>query len=153
MTTRLICLVSVFVLSACEPVWRIPGGRLYGEVVIEPVSDWGFTAGVTTVALETRPGFPHSVTVVCFTHEGRLYIPSFNVSTKKWPEYVRQNRNVRLKIASKIYPGYVERVDSGERDEILVSFAAKFRPGAEAPGSDQIPDFAFYRFEYGARPG
>ena len=151
--TRLVCLVSLLLLSACEPVWRIPGGRRYGEVVTETVSDCTFTAGVTTVALETRPGFPHSVTVVCFTHEGRLYMPSFNVSKKKWPEYVRQNPNVRLKIASKIYPGYVERVDAGEIDAILGSFAAKFRPGAEAPRSDQISDFTFYRFEFGARPG
>ena len=151
--TRLICLGWLLLLTACEPVWRLPAGRLYGEVETEPVSDWSFTAGVTTVALETRPGFPHSITVVCFTHEGRLHIPSFNVSTKKWPEFVRQNPSVRLKIAGKIYPGYVERVDPGERDAILVSFAAKFRPGAEAPRSDQIPDFTFYRFEYGARPG
>ena len=151
--TRLLVLGSLLVLTACEPVWRIPGGRLYGEVVTEPVADWSFTAGVTTVALETRPGFPHSITVVCFMHEGGLYLPSFNVSTKKWPEFVRQNPNVRLKIAGSIYPGYVERVNPWERDAILVSFAAKFRPGAQAPRSDQIPDFAFYRFESGARSG
>ena len=154
--TRLVLVSAVLVLVVgCGPVWRIPGGRLYGEVVTEPVSDWSFTDEVRTIAVETRPSFPHSVTIVCFTHGSDLYFPSFNAASKNWPEFVRQNPAVRLEIDGKIYPGRVTRVttDQGEWRALLGSFAAKYIPGGAAPAGDQLPDVIFFRFEHEAIAG
>lgn len=139
----------VVLVAGCGPVWRIPGGRLFGEVVTEPVDDWSFTHDVTTVALETRPRFPHSVTVVCFTHGPDLYVPSLRPATKRWPEYVRQNPAVRLQIEGKLYPGRLTRVNRGDEEwrVVLGSLAARFGPIAPPPGDARLPDVIFFRFE------
>ncbi len=140
--------IALLLLTACGPVWRIAGGRLFGEVTTEPVSDWSFTDEIGTIAIETRPSFPHSVTIVCFRHQGHLYVPAVNASAKKWPEFVRQNTSVRLKIGGKIYPGRALRVtDRGENRELLRSFAAKYIPGGDG---GNLPDVAFFRFEHAA---
>ncbi len=135
-------------LAGCGPVGPIPGGRLYGEVVTEPVSDWRFTDPVMTIAVETRPSFPHSVNTFCFTHGAKLYIPAANPSAKKWPEFVRQNPSVRLRIAGKIYSGRVRRVtDAGDIRELLGSLAAKYPAVAAASQGEGLPDYAIYRFD------
>ena len=63
-------------LLGCEPMGPIAGGRLSGEVVSDEVADWSFTDSIETIELETRPSDPHSITVWCYVHEGKLYIPS-----------------------------------------------------------------------------
>ena len=118
------------------------------EEAPEPVSDWRFTDQAMTIAVETRPSFPHSVNTFCFTHGAKLYIPAANPSAKKWPEFVRQNPSVRLRIAGKIYSGRVRRVtDAGDIRELLGSLAAKYPAVAAASQGEGLPDYAIYRFD------
>ncbi len=145
-----IACTALLTLAACGPVSRVPGGRLFGEEVDAPTSDWSFTDEIMTIAVETRPGFPHSITTWCFTYAGDLYIPAGRPAAKKWPELVRQNPSVRLGIDGKIYPGHlVQQTDRSSFRKLLEPLAAKYQLG-ELP-SDPPPDIAVYRFE--SQPG
>ena len=56
---------------ACGPWERVPGGRLHGEVVLQPVADWSFTAQHRTIAVETRRlGVPLIVDETYRTYRG-----------------------------------------------------------------------------------
>ena len=128
-------------------MWRVPGGRLFGEEVNTPVSDWSFTDEIVTIAVETRPGFPHSITTWCFTYGGDLYIPAGGPAAKRWPEFVRQNPSVRLGIDGKIYAGrLVGQLDRADFRSLLEPLAAKYR--LDQLASSPAPDVAIYRFEY-----
>ncbi len=142
-----IACTALLTLSACGPVSRVSGGRLFGEEVKTPTSDWSFTDEIVTIAVETRPGFPHSVTTWCFVYAGDLYIPAARPAEKKWPELVRQNPSVRLGIDGKIYPGrLVQQTDRAEFRTLLAPLAAKYSLGDRL--SSPSPDIAIYRFEY-----
>ncbi len=142
-----IACTALFTLSACGPVEQVSGGRLFGEKVRAPVSDWSFTDEILTIAVETRPSFPHSITTWCFTYGGDLYVPAGDPATKKWPELVRQNPSVRLAIDGKIYAGrLVQQTDRVELRKLLEPLAAKYHLGDLS--SDPSRDFALYRFDY-----
>ncbi len=64
----------LFVCAACGPLGPVPGGRLSGQVVSTPVTDWTFLNDQPTIELETRPDDPYSVTVWCVSLGSRLYV-------------------------------------------------------------------------------
>ena len=65
-----------------DPIYIISGKQLSGDEVTYP-ADWSFTNDHETIAVESRPGNPHSVTVVCFMVGDDLYIPARNGSSKE----------------------------------------------------------------------
>ena len=44
-------LLVVLALAACGPLGPIPGGKLAGELVSEPVVDWSFTDALETIEI------------------------------------------------------------------------------------------------------
>ena len=119
-----------------NPIQNIPGRQLTGEVVNEPVSDWSFAADVPTVAIETRPGAPYSVTTWSFVHEGHLYIPASRGSQKTWTQFASADPRVRVKIGEKIYPGIATRVrDESLREPLREVVRAKYKLPAQMPAS------------------
>ena len=90
---------------------RLPGGVISGEVATETINDWSFIADVGLCALETRPGFPHSVTVYCFTRHKKLYVPCMGCANKIWPAYVSNDTRARIKAVDKVYPIRVHRIE------------------------------------------
>jgi hypothetical protein len=119
---------------ACEPRDRRPGLWLSGEVVEGPVPDWGFTAGFPEIFVETLTWYriPHSVTTVCASYQGRLYVPSVYLEGGEFPDARFWNRNVardprvRLEIGGRIYERRAVLVtDPSERAGALEAFAAK----------------------------
>ena len=137
--------VACVVLLSCGPIAIFPGGRLRGELVTEPVADWSFSDAHMTIAVEVRPSFPHSVTTICFTHEGQLYVPASRGSSKKWTHYVLDNPNVRLKIGSKVYLGRASRVlDDSRSDAMRASAAAKYDA---FDANQEIPDLWLFRID------
>jgi hypothetical protein len=137
--------VLALLIAGCGPIGPFPGGRLRGELVVEPVTDWSFTDEHMTIAVETRPGFPHSVTTICFVHEGQLYVPSLEPRGKKWPYYILDNPNVRLKIGDKVYPGRAVRVTDLTLDDVRASAAVKY-PRLSEQG-DELPEIWLYRID------
>lgn len=119
-----------------NPIGPIAGRALTGQVVTQPVSDWSFTDDYNLVAVETRPAAPHSVTTACFSHEGQLYIPAMNASTKSWPHYAASDPRVRVKVGDRIYSGRAVRVTDPSLTEALTAAA---RAKYEIPEDDGAP--------------
>ena len=94
----------------------IPGGRLSGEEMESPVTDWSFMEQYRIVTLEVRPSDPYSVNTSCFLHDGVLYVrssPRFPLKQlrqllggsgeSRWARFLLQDPNMRLEAGNKIY--------------------------------------------------
>src|SRR5262245_38690606 len=142
--------LTLAVLVGCAPRDRRPGLWLSGELVREPVGDWSFTDAEQLIFVETRTwyGIPHSVTTVCATEGGALYVPSVYSGGGEFPEARFWNRNVvrdprvRLQIGGRLYERQAVVVDDeAERATAIAAFARKYpfwrdlvaKPEAERP--------------------
>lgn len=115
-------------MTACGgPFFVIPGGRLSGEEVTEPVGDWSFVDD-QFIDLETRPDDPYSVELNYFVRDGKLYIDP--AEGRRWLEYIRADPRVRVRFGGKVYP----------LEAVLVG-----KPG-------ELPDFDADRFVYRLDP-
>ncbi len=121
-----------------NPLGPIAGRALSGELVSAPVDDWSFSDESMLIAVESRPAAPHSVTTVCFSHDGALYVPAQNGSAKSWTHYATSDPRVRLLIDGKIYPALATRVtDTALVEDLTRAAAAKYSFIADA---DEMPD-------------
>ena len=120
-----------------DPHERRPGLWLAGERVTTPGTDWSFTDQYPTIYLQTRTWYllPHSVTITCVAHDGRLYLTSvFREGSpfpqgKRWTADVTRDPRVRLKIGGRVYDEILVPVtDPAERAAVLESKAKKY-PG------------------------
>ena len=137
---------AVLALAACGPVGPIPGGKLEGEVVAEPVDDWSFTNPHETIQLETRLEDPHSVTVWCVAQEGRLYIPSRHPEKKRWVQHVAEDARVRVRVADRIYPASIARVtDRAELEAVVPLLIRKYE--LDPPDAEEEKDVWVFRVE------
>jgi hypothetical protein len=137
---------AVFAVAACGPIGPIPGGKLEGEVVAEPVEDWSFTNPHETVQLETRLEDPHSVTVWCVAQEGRLYIPSRHPEKKRWVQYVAEDARVRVGVDDRIYPARIARVtDRAELEAVVPLLIRKYE--LDPPDAEEEKDVWVFRVE------
>jgi len=122
-------LAAATALVACGgPFLVIPGGRLSGEVVDEPVEDWSFVREHHRfVDLETRPGDPYSVELNYVVRDGELYVDP--AEGRRWLDHIREDPRVRVRFGDRIHP----------LEAVLVG-----RPG-ELEGFD--PDRYVYRLD------
>ena len=95
--------LGVVLLFRTEPLAIIPGGRLSGEEVTVPVTDWSFTEQYTTVTLEVRASDPYSVNTSSLLHDGVLYVPSGFGGESRWAQFLLQDSNMRLRVGQKLY--------------------------------------------------
>lgn len=98
-------IVIAISLAGCfGPKDRRPGMRLPGELTPTP-SDWSFTTDYPEIAIEVRTPYllPHSVTIVCGTLDGDLFVGSRDPETKNWPGWVDDDPEVRLGIGDRVY--------------------------------------------------
>ena len=95
--------LGVVLLFRTEPLAIIPGGRLSGEEVTVPVTDWSFTEQYTTVTLEVRASDPYSVNTSSLFHDGVLYVPSGFGGESRWAQFLLQDSNMRLRVGQKLY--------------------------------------------------
>lgn len=126
-----------------DPISVISGQRLSGEEVAYP-SDWDFTDEHMTIAVESRPGNPHSVTTWCWVMDGELYIPAGSGSTKDWPGYVTSDPRVRLKIGDSVYPVSLTRVMKMQTERVAEVAAGKYPRLADST-DEQIADIWLFR--------
>ena len=100
-----LAIVIAISLAGCfGPKDRRPGMRLPGELTPTP-SDWSFTTDYPEIAIEVRTPYllPHSVTIVCWTLDGDLFVGSRDPETKNWPGWVDDDPEVRLGIGDRVY--------------------------------------------------
>ena len=146
----LVVVAGVAWLFRSDPIMMISGRTLSGEEIPYP-ENWDFTNDHFTIAVETRPEDPHSVTTVCFVHEGALYVPAQSGSSKRWPAYVLADPRVRIKVDGKIYPAKAERVLPLDLLDYRESLVAKFPMMADRKPEDLPPDIWLFRI--GPRDG
>lgn len=140
-----IALVLVWtLLTGLGPWERTPGGKLLGEIQTRPVSDWSFVQQVPNCAVETRPQYPHSVTVNCWDLSGQLYIGCMNCAEKIWSRYLMENPLVRVRVEETIYPVLFEQVvDDGEMNAAWQARWQKMGRPSPAPAAPE--HYVLYR--------
>ncbi len=97
----IISFASLFAIACGGPLLMFPGGRLSGDVVTEPVSDWSFVDD-RSVDLETRPSAPSSVEINYTIKNGNLYIDP--TEGRNWLDHIREDGNLRVRFGTSIYP-------------------------------------------------
>jgi hypothetical protein len=139
-------LVSLLAMGCLDPVDRRPGLRLSGDVASDPVGDWSFTDAIPEIYIETRTPYliPHSVTIVCASLDGLLYVGARNPAQKRWVANVARDPNVRLKIAGRIYERRLERLeDPVQLEAVYRAYAKKY--GRTVVPPDERPERWYFR--------
>ena len=119
----LVVLVLVLLSAPLDPVERIAGTRLGGELAADQDPEWT-DYGRRQIAVETRTayGIRHSVTTTSWVADGDLYVPCARCDGKRWPANVARDNRVRLKIDGQIYHRHAIRItDPPERAQILTA--------------------------------
>ncbi len=139
-TLGLAALAAIAYAIRSNPLGPISGRALRGELVATPVDDWSFTDEHSLIAVETRPAEPHSVTTICFTHEGVLYVPASGGSAKAWPHFAVSDPNSRILVDGRIYPVRLTRVtDASLVPDLRMAVAAKYDfVSADDPPAEDI---------------
>ncbi len=144
----ILALAACLLLPACGP-WgpqgAFPGGPFLGASQDRTPGDWSFTDDYELVAIETRgPLFRHSVTILCVSAGGKLYVMARHPEGKRWVQNVMRDPRVRLAIGDRIYDGQAVRVDEA-RDgaKVARAFLRKYAgldaPHAHALGGEPAP--------------
>lgn len=120
------------------PCERMPGGVLNGPVADTPVEDWSRLEGLGLCALESRPEFPHSVTVACWQSASDLYVGCMNCDGKIWSGYVSNDPRARIRIGDRVYPVRMNRIT--ERDEMQAPWQARWEMRGGGEPVPSIPD-------------
>ena len=127
-----------------DPIFMVSGKRLSGEELPYP-ADWSMCNDHQTVAVETRVDDPHSVTTLCFVHDGALIVPAMSGSEKEWPSLVVRDPRVRVKIGEHVYPAQAERMTDVSLEDLVASVAAKYPQIAEQDPADAPQDVWLFR--------
>ena len=135
----ILAIAALLYATRTNPAGPVAGRALSGELVTTPVTDWSFTDEHSLIAVETRPAAPHSVTTLCFTVDGRLYVPARAGSTESWTHYAISDPTARVLVGGRVYPVRATRIT----DEALVpalrsAAAAKYEAFFDADG--EIPE-------------
>jgi len=130
--------VVATLLMGLGPLDRLPGARLVGPVVDGSVDSWRFVEKAGQCQLETRPQYPHSVTVNCWHLDGQLYIGCMRCQGKVWSRYVVETKLARVKIASQVYRVTLERTTDPQ--EMTLSWAARWDQLGRARPVGSVPE-------------
>jgi len=134
-------------LLRSDPIGPVAGRALTGRELPYP-ADWSFSDAYYTVAVETRPADPHSVTTLAFVHEGHLYLPADNGSSKQWTRYAVEDPNVRVQVGEEVFAARLVRVEPTDIAPYVASAARKYARMAEAFESGELPeDIWLFRVE------
>lgn len=148
----LVAFVSCAILAGCGP-WGpqgiLAGGPFLGAAQQGPPKDWSFTDAEMLIGIETRGElFRHSVTILCVSADGKLYVMARHAPKKRWVQNVLRDPRVRLQIADRIYAGLAVRIDDERGDApdqtaVARAFLRKYvgldAPGARALGGAPAP--------------
>lgn len=122
--TGLILLAALIVVGLYlwgQPIQQIPGRKLRGNVITEPVSDWSFVNKEGICQIEVNAEAPRSVTIACYGAPNGLYVTHDIIpnARKSWAEFLVEDPTARIKFDGDIYPVKATRIfDPAERQKI-----------------------------------
>lgn len=140
----IVILAGALYLFRTDPIFMVSGKRLSGDELPYP-GDWSMCNDHQTVAVESRLDDPHSVTTLCFLHDGDLVIPAMNGSEKEWPAHVVSDPRVRVKIGEHVYPAQAERMTDVAMEDLAASIAVKYPQITERDPADAPQDVWLFR--------
>ena len=110
--------VAGLLLSGCGP-WGplgvLAGGPFFGSAEPTP-DDWSFTDGHPLIAVETRgERYRHTVTILCVSDGGRLYLMARHAPRKKWIQNMLRDPRIRLEIGGELSEARATRVRAAPR--------------------------------------
>ena len=140
----LVIVAGTLYLLRTDPINRISGKRLSGDEQPYP-ADWSMCNDHPTIAVEARIEDPHSVTTVCFLHDGDLIVPALNGSQKQWPAMVVRDPRIRVKIGDAVYPARADRLTGASMPDVLASMAAKYTQIADRDPADAPRNLWLFR--------
>ncbi len=135
----LMATLLVLYLSRSDPFGTIPGKRLRGEEVTEPINDWTFANQYRRVNVEVRPSDPYSVNAGYFVHERGLYVSS---SQSRWAQFMLQDPNIRIRVGDKLYPVRATRVEQPELVNELHEIREQRNPEEEEKTPEEVARLA-----------
>ncbi len=139
--------LGLVLLFRTEPLAIIPGGRLSGEEVTVPVTDWSFTEQYTTVTLEVRSSDPYSVNTSSLLYDGLLYVPSGRGGESRWAQFLLQDSNMRLRVGNKLYKVRATRVENPMLIRELYEVWGQRYPGQAGRTAEEIAQLWFFRID------
>ena len=140
----LVVVAGALYLLRTDPIYMISGKRLSGDEQPYP-ADWSMCNDHQTIAVEARVEDPHSVTTICFLHDGDLIVPAMNGSEKQWPAMVVQDPRIRVKIGNAVYPARADRLTEVSMPDLLASIAVKYPQITERDPADAPQDVWLFR--------
>lgn len=128
--------------TGCAPFLVFPGGELRGTLGSSVVDDWGFTAEVEFVQIETRPDRPYSVQVYGVGSGNAFYIASQGwrgalgaPHRARWIEHLAEDPRIRLRVGETLYELTAVRVEDDEEVAgVRQLFLTKYGDAAESWG-------------------
>ena len=135
-----------FVLTLAEPYGRLPGGRLSGDEVTGPVTDWSFAMKSYPLTLEVRPSDPYSVHTSRTVYKGNLYVSSITGGDSRWAQLLLEDPDLRIRSGNKIYKVRATKVE----DQVLldeIHEARAQRPGAPRRTPEELARMWFFRID------
>ncbi len=139
--------LGLVLLFRTEPLAIIPGGRLSGEEVTVPVTDWSFTEQYTTVTLEVRSSDPYSVNTSSLLYDGVLYVPSGRGGESRWAQFLLQDSNMRLRVGHKLYIVRATRVINPMLIIELYEVWGQRYPSQAGRTAEEIAQLWFFRID------
>ena len=134
-----IVLLFSLLLTACEPSDSRPGLWLSGEVEAFP-SDWTFADDFKLIAVQvaTPYGLPHSVTIWCVQVDGSLYIGARAPQSKRWPGWVENDPDIKLKFGDRLFEGRLQRLnDADEISPVTDAYVVKYELTTDATSEER----------------
>lgn len=132
--------ILVLYLNRSDPYGTIPGKRLQGEEVTDPIDDWSFASQYRRVNVEVRPSDPYSVNAGYFVDDGALYISS---AKSRWAQFLLQDPNIRVRVGEKLYRVRATRMEGADLEEAHNAYSTKY-PNRTP---EQIAERWFFRLE------
>ncbi len=115
--------ILVLYLNRSDPYGTIPGKRLRGEEVTEPIEDWTFANQYRRVNVEVRPADPYSVNAGYFVDDGTLYISS---AKSRWAQFLVQDPNMRIRVGDKLYRVQATRMEGAPLEQARQAYSDKY---------------------------
>jgi hypothetical protein len=126
------------------PCGRIPGTRLSGEEVTQPVTDWSFVEQIPLCQIEVRPSDPYSINAVCFPVGRELFVGCMHCAGKRWPTYLQSDPQLRVKLGDRVYPLQATRMT--DPTVIQAAWEERSRRHLTGPPPPVPEDYWLFRF-------
>ena len=109
------------------PLGPIPGPKLTGPVVEEPVEDWSWIDAVKVIQIETDPEKPYSVSTWLTRVDHQIYVFASSEESP-WVRNIGEDPRVRIRIEGRIHELRAVRVaDLETKRAFLTAMKSKYQ--------------------------